>query len=51
MTIPGETTAITYGTRHCTVNGCGKCIARARWRRRKKSHSRKNSIRRINGKK
>ncbi len=46
-----EIIAITYAARHCTARGCQKCIARARWRRRKKRQSRKSPIRRVTGRK
>jgi len=43
--------AITVVTRHCNEFGCRKCIARARWGRRKKWMSRKNPNRRSTGRK
>jgi hypothetical protein len=46
-----EIIAVTYGVRHCTEYGCRKCIARARWSRRKKWQSRKNPNRRATGRK
>ena len=51
MSRVSEILAISYAARHCTVQGCPKCIARARWNRRKKRQSRKNPIRRATGKK
>ena len=36
MSRASEILATTYAVRHCTVHGCRKCIARARWNRRKK---------------
>jgi hypothetical protein len=41
-----EILATIYVTRHCTQYGCRKCIAQARWNRRKKWHTRKNTTRR-----
>jgi len=37
--------------RHCTEHECRKCIARARWSRRKKWQSRKSPIRSKTGRK
>jgi hypothetical protein len=37
--------------RHCTESGCRKCIARARWNRRKGWRSRKTLARRRTGRK
>ena len=36
-----EIIAVTYAVRHCNEYGCRKCIARARWHRRRKWQSRK----------
>jgi hypothetical protein len=44
MSRANEIIAIVYTGRHCTVQGCRKCIARARWNRRKKRQSRKSPI-------
>ena len=44
-----EILAAAYAVRHCTARGCPKCIARARWSRRKKWQSRKNPNRRATG--
>jgi hypothetical protein len=44
-----EVIAAAYAVRHCTEYGCRKCIARARWGRRKKWQSRKSPIRRATG--
>jgi hypothetical protein len=46
-----ETIVIMYVVRHCTEYECRKCIARARWNRRKKWQSRKNQNRRATGRK
>ena len=51
MTRAMESIAVTYAVRHCTEYGCRKCIARARWNRRKKWQSRKNPNRRATGRK
>jgi hypothetical protein len=51
MSLVNEIIAITYAARHCTEYGCPKCIARARWNRRKKWQSRKSPIRRATGRK
>jgi hypothetical protein len=51
MSRNSEITAATYITRHCTEYGCRKCIARARWSRRKKWQSRKSPIRSKTGRK
>jgi len=50
MSRVAEIIAVTYIVRHCNEYGCEKCIARARWNRRKKWH-RKNSARRAAGRK
>jgi len=39
-----ETIASATIARHCTEQDCRKCIARARWSRRKKWQSRKSPI-------
>ena len=46
-----EIIAVTLAVRHCTEYGCRKCIARARWSRRKKWQARKTSFRRTPGRK
>jgi hypothetical protein len=46
-----EVIAATYVARHCTEYGCRKCIARARWNRRKGWQTRKSPIRRKTGRK
>jgi hypothetical protein len=46
-----EILATAYAARHCTARGCPKCIACARWSRRKKWQSRKNPNRRATGRK
>ncbi len=46
-----EVIAATYVARHCTEFGCRKCIARARWSRRKRWQSQKRPIRRATGRK
>ena len=51
MSRVSDNIAVTYAVRHCTEYGCRKCIACARWRRRKKWHSRKSPIRRATGRK
>jgi hypothetical protein len=51
MTRVSEIIAVTFAVRHCTEDGCRKCIARARWSRRKKWQSRKSPIRRATGRK
>jgi hypothetical protein len=51
MSRVSEIIAVTYAVRHCTEYGCRKCIARARWSRRKKWQSRKSPIRRATGRK
>jgi hypothetical protein len=51
MSRASEITAVTYAVRHCNEYGCRKCIARARWSRRKKWQSRKNQVRRTTGRK
>jgi hypothetical protein len=51
MSRAAEILAITVAVRHCNENGCAKCIARARWGRRKKWQSRKNPVRRATGRK
>ncbi len=50
MSRAAEIIAVTYVVRHCNEYGCRKCIARARWNRRKRWQSRKNS-RRATGRK
>jgi hypothetical protein len=51
MTHTSEILAIESAKRHCAEYGCQKCAARARWNRRKRRHSHKNSIRRRTGRK
>jgi hypothetical protein len=51
MSRASEIIAVTHAVRHCTEYGCAKCVARARWNRRKKWQSRKNQNRRITGRK
>ena len=51
MSRASEIIAVTYAVRHCTEYGCQKCIARARWNRRKKWQIRKNPARRATGRK
>jgi hypothetical protein len=51
MIPPNEILATIYVTRHCTEYGCRKCIARARWNRRKKRHTRKRAARHTHGRK
>jgi hypothetical protein len=51
MSRVSEIIAVTYMVRHCSEHGCRKCIARARWSRRKKWQSRKNPARRATGRK
>lgn len=51
MSRVNEIIAIADTARHCTVHGCRKCIARARWNRRKKRQPRKSPIRRTAGRK
>jgi hypothetical protein len=51
MSRGAEIIAITVAVRHCNEYGCQKCIARARWNRRKKWQSRKNPTRRSTGRK
>jgi hypothetical protein len=46
-----EIIAVTFAVRHCTEYGCQKCIARARWGRRKKWRSRKSPNRSATGRK
>jgi hypothetical protein len=49
--ISSEILAVAYLVRHCGKRGCGKCIARARWHRRKKWRTIKNPARRATGRK
>ena len=51
MILPAEIIAITRAGRHCTEHGCRKCIARARWRRRKQWRTRKKPTHRKTGRK
>jgi hypothetical protein len=51
MSRASETTAATSIAHHCTEYGCRKCIARARWSRRKKWQSRKSPNRSKTGRK
>jgi hypothetical protein len=51
MSRTSEAIAATYIARHCTERGCRKCIASARWNRRKKWQSRKSPIRSKTGRK
>ena len=51
MSRVAEIVVAAYVARHCTEYGCRKCIARARWSRRKKWQSRKSLIRRNTGRK
>lgn len=51
MSRAAEILAITVAVRHCNEYGCGKCIARARWGRRKKWQSRKSQTSRATGRK
>jgi hypothetical protein len=51
MSRAGEIMAIAVAVRHCNEYGCRKCIARARWGRRKRWQSRKSPNRRSTGRK
>jgi hypothetical protein len=51
MSRASEILAITIAVRHCNQYGCRKCIARARWGRRKKWQSRKSPNHRSTGRK
>jgi len=51
MSRAAEIIAVAYAVRHCNEYGCEKCIARARWSRRKKWQTRKNPARRNTGRK
>ena len=51
MSRASEIMAITVAVRHCNEYGCRKCIARARWGRRKKWRTRKSPNRRATGRK
>jgi hypothetical protein len=51
MSRASEILAITVAVRHCNENGCRKCLAHARWGRRKKWQSSKSPNRRTTGRK
>jgi hypothetical protein len=51
MSRVSENIDATHAARHCNEYGCRKCIARARWNRRKKWQSRKSPTRRATGRK
>lgn len=51
MSHPSEERLIFESARHCTKYGCRKCIARAKWNRRKAWRASKHPNRPRNGRK
>jgi hypothetical protein len=51
ITTASQTHACAFAVRDCTDYRCPKCVARARWNRRKAPRSRKNPARRSTARK